>query len=184
MDRIIDISRYQPSVIRDVKEYKKLAEIESPELLFLWGNTEVVFDNQYIQTADEWGISAREAMLGIYPKDTDTLEERRFVLFSKYNEALPFTYRMLLQQLTVLCGEESFEVNLVPQEYLLTVRVRLKNRKNIEAVRELLERMVPVNMIFSAEPAYNPWEYTNGLRWMDLRPYLWVQVREEEFRNG
>lgn len=175
---------YLPLVLRPYREMLGITDGQQWLFNLLWDAIDRVFDNQFLESCDEYGISRWEGMLQITPKGTDNLEERRFRILAKLREQLPFTYRMLLQQLTVLCGEGNFTVSLLPYAYLLKVSVRLKNRKNIEAVRELLERMVPVNMIFTAEPAYNPWEYTNGMRWMDLRPYLWVQVREEEFRNG
>ena len=93
MDRqIID---YLPYVLRDVVEYRQLMEAEQPELAALWAAQDKVLADQYIVTATEYGISRWEAILGIYPKDTDGLEMRRARILSMLQLKLPYTKRWL-----------------------------------------------------------------------------------------
>ena len=70
---------YLPYVIRDYAEFQGIMGSEQPEIEKAWNTTDDLLDNQFIPTAGNMGLSRWEKILGITPKGTDSLEDRRFL---------------------------------------------------------------------------------------------------------
>ena len=170
--------------MKEVREFKLLAEAENPELLFLWEETENVLNNQFISTATKDGVARIEKIISIVPKATDTLEERKFKILAKYNEVKPYTIRKLKEVLSVLCGENGYRVELNLGEFTLKVKIELMSKKNEDAVREMLERMVPVNMIFTVSLLYNQHKTLKVYTHSELAKFRHKDIREEVLNIG
>ena len=108
----VDISIYQPSVVKDYKEFKEISKRENEILTNCWTASNNVFLDQFIETLTENGCKRWEKILGIQPKGTDTLQVRRFRIKSRINEDLPYTWRSLENVLNSLCGKESYAMTL------------------------------------------------------------------------
>ena len=89
--RTIDLLGYLPDVLKDTKEMQAIMAAEMPEIQALWQACEDVLNDQFIVEATENGVARREKMLGISPFATDTLDDRKFRILSRYNEQLPYT---------------------------------------------------------------------------------------------
>ena len=161
-----------------------LDEAETPELKSLYECIAEALDNGFIETAKEKGVARAEKIVGISPKATDTLEERKINLIAKYNEDLPYTIKKLHELLAVLCGEKGYHLEINNNEFKLTVKVELTSKKSKTSVEELLERVVPVNMILSVTLMYNQHKTVGKLKNKDLRKYTHDGVREEALING
>ena len=103
MIREVDLASYLPGFMQSYKEPAAALEAENPEFAVIWDATNKVLYNHFISTADEYGISRFETILGIYPSEEDTVESRRSRIQSKWFDKIPYTWRVLLQKLTVLC---------------------------------------------------------------------------------
>ncbi|MBR2743454.1 MAG: DUF2313 domain-containing protein [Clostridia bacterium] len=99
--RIID---YLPYFIRRFDVYEALCSGEQAEFESLWDETDRALSNQFIYTADEYGISRAEAMMGIVPKGTDSLERRRSRVSAMWFNDMPLTMRWLGLWLDKMCG--------------------------------------------------------------------------------
>ena len=84
---------YLPPFVQEYVEIQEIMKTEQHETDLLWIATEGVFADQFIQDATINGVSRWESMLGISPKGTDTLDERKFRVLSKLNQELPYTLR-------------------------------------------------------------------------------------------
>ena len=143
MDRkLID---YLPEVIAEVKDYQELMKTEQIEIENLWQKAHQALDNQFIESTDENGIARYELMLNISPKETDELELRQFRVLSRYNEQLPYTYVKMLEQLKAICGDQGVKADL--NGLSLAVKVELTAKGKVDEVKDLLERMIPANVI-------------------------------------
>lgn len=89
-----------------------------------------VLDAQFVSTAGERGIERYEQIFSIVPQDTDTLDERRFRVLAKINAQLPFSISRLRQQLSTLCGEDGYRMEIDGGKYTLTVKVALTAKRN------------------------------------------------------
>lgn len=138
---------YLPEVLWDVLEFRLLMDAEQ-KLFDRWEEkADSLLRSSFFDDSDEIGIARYEKLLGLVPRASDTLETRRFRVKSKFNERLPFTHRTLEQQLTALCGEDGFSLELYGDEFRLAVQVDLLAQNNFQSVSELLERVVPANLI-------------------------------------
>lgn len=114
--RTIDLREYLPEVLKDVQEMRAIMEAETPEVQAIWDACEDCMNDQFIMEATENGVARREKMLKITPFATDTLDDRKLRLLSRYNENIPYTRRSLEALLESLCGAGG---------YILTINIKI-----------------------------------------------------------
>lgn len=176
MDRkLID---YLPPFIQQYKEIKTIMDAEQFTIEVMWNDTENVFADQFVQDATENGVSRYEKILGITPKGTYTLEERKFNILARMNEQLPYTMKQLHNSLASLVGEDGYTLKLDANSYKLTVKLALSNENNIEAVEQLLYKMLPAN-IKSVVAMFNTHIIVSALTHGQLATYTHKQLRED-----
>lgn len=180
--RMID---YIPHIIRDVREYKAIMnDAEQPEMVEIWNAFDNALNDQFILDATENGVSRWEKILGIIPKATLTLDERKFTILTRINEQLPFTITTLNEQLKSLCGADGYVVQLNANAYTLIVKVALVAVQNFTDVQQLLNRIVPANLIVQLSIIYNTHEVLRDFTHAGLSAYTHYQLRNEVLTNG
>lgn len=179
VDRNIDVLEYLPPVMRVFKENKEIAKAENPQIIKLWQAVRTGMDDQFIQTSTEYGISRRERMLNIFPSGSDTLETRKFRLLTFYNQQAPYTRRVLRNLLTALCGENGYTLSIDAVNKIIRVRVELTVRGMFNAVQDLLERIVPANMVIDVQLRYNQYNKFSSFTHAQLAAFTHNQLRNE-----
>ena len=179
-----EIESYYPDILKEVREFQALAVAENPEMEFIYTAIEDVMDEQFISTAKNYGVARLEKIVGITSKATDTLAERKFKVLAKYNEDVPYTVPKLNELLTTLCRTDGYTLEINNGAFNLKVKVALTSKKNKDAVSELLERVVPMNMVLSVELMYNQWQTVSGLTWGGASGMTWSEIREEAVSIG
>ena len=91
MTREIDLVSYLPPFLAEFKEIAVTLEAENPEFVLVWNAAERVLKNEFIETADEYGISRFEKLLHIFPSTEDTLESRRARVQIRWFSSIPYT---------------------------------------------------------------------------------------------
>lgn len=164
-----------PEVIENIRDMKvifdmndKINPIPDAENLEL---------DLFVKTATLHGIQRRERLYGIVPKDTDTLEERRYRILTRENNQIPYTVRMLRKKLSNLCGEDGYCVLLDHQR--LTVKVELTKKSMFEDVKKLLEEMVPLNIVLETGLLYNQYSLLERFTYGELENFTYGQLRED-----
>lgn len=162
---------YLPPFMQEYTEMQKVMESEQPEIDLLWIATEGVFADQFIQDATENGVSRWESMLGVSPKGTDTLDERKFRILSKLNQELPYTMRKLEQVLTTLCGSDGYSIKLNAAEYEIEIELGLANHNNYDEVKRTLKAMIPANLTQVITLLFNTWDdvKNENQNWSDVQ---------------
>lgn len=174
-----DILEYLPDVIKDIREFKAIATAENPELTELWAIIGDAFSDQFIPDATISGVKRYESMLKIVPKCTDTLDERKFRILAKCNEKLPYTYRALKRRLDALCGANGYTFNVNGLTYTVTVKVELTAKSNFDVVDNMLEDMVPQDMIIDLSLRYNQYDTLSVFTYGYLSAYTYDELRNE-----
>ncbi len=182
--RTINLTDYQPDILKNVMEMRAIMNAETPLIQAVWEACESCMNDQFISEATENGIARREKMLDITPYATDTLADRRFRLLSRYNENTPYTRKSLVNMLETLCGKDGYQLTILTSEFTVKVRVALTVRKQTDSVRELLERILPYNMVFSVELLYNIWQQFKSYTWAETEKFTWTELKEEVLPNG
>lgn len=180
MPKSIDISLYQPEIVRDYREFRFIAETENPELIHVWDALDGIFFDQFIETLTNNGCKRWEQILAIAVSAADTLEERRARIKARINETLPYTYRMLQQILNSICGEDGYTMKLLHEKYTLLVRIELGKKKRYAYIKETLDRILPANLLLDISIHYNEHKKVARYRNSLLSKYTHREIREEE----
>lgn len=148
MVRDVNLIGYLPQYVADYREIAAIMAAENPEFNFLVEATEQVRNASFILDADEYGVARYEKMLKLQKEATDTLDDRKARILIKWNNDLPYTYKVLILRLMAVCGEDGFEVNTNFEEgYDIEVKIIDKNASVLRQVRELLNDMLPANLL-------------------------------------
>lgn len=150
MAKEVDLLSYWMPVLRQLKEFKEIAKAEEPELRYLLEACDRTLRNLFITTADEYGISRYEKMMGIFPDEGADLETRRFSVQVKWNDKVPYTDEELYNRLLSLCGnEDAFEITPHYEEYKIDITTELGVKGAFDAVTNLIMDMLPCNLVLT-----------------------------------
>jgi len=170
---------YLPTVLRDVREYQALTLGEEPEIELLWGEIKNALDDQFVLSATENGVRRWEKMLGIIPKATVTLNERKFTILTRLAEQLPFTMRMLERMLAELCGPDGFKIDLQADVYALKVLVAITAKNNFDDIGLMLRRICPANLTINLLIEFNQHFKLKPFTHGELRTKTHYALRDE-----
>lgn len=152
MIREVDLVSYLPPFMQKYKEPTAALEAENPEFVTAWKAVDRILYNRFISTADEYGISRFEKMLDIYPSDEDTLESRRSRVYARWFTMLPYTMKMLLRTLAMICRDTVFVLaHDFGEGYRLSLITNLESYGKVEELEKTLYDMLPCNIIMDAE---------------------------------
>ena len=141
---------YLPPHLLEYKEIKAALEAEDPEFAIVWNGADRILRNEFIATADESGIERFEKLLGLLPYEDDDLESRRARVQVNWFSTLPYTVKMLVRRLTVLCGDDDFRITKKFGKYTIAVTTHLRQYSQLLSLREMLEEMIPANMVIES----------------------------------
>ena len=187
---------YLPHFMQEYVEMQEIMNAEQPEVDRLWLEVDNVladqfllkeddgFANQFILEPTENGVTRWESMLGISPKDTDSLNERGFRILTKLNQELPYTLRKLEQALSNLCGNDMFSIELRAAEYHIEIKLGLSNQNSYQEVSNLLRKMVPANMTQWVQIMYNRHETWAAYTHSNMARYTHERLKKEVVTNG
>ena len=175
---------YLPYFMQEYREMATIMETEQFEVDRLWLEAENALVDQFLLEATVNGVKRWESMLGISPKDTDTLDERRFRILTKLNQELPYTLRKLEQVLTNLCGANGFSIEVTAAEYHIEVKLAVGNHNNYSEVETLLNKMIPANMTQYIRLMYNKYETVAQFAHSRLATYTHKEIRNEVLTNA
>ncbi len=148
MIRTVDLVSYLPPYLQNYKEQVAALAAEDPEFLLIWNAVDHCLYNHFISTADEYGISRYEQLMGLVPEEDDNLESRRSRVQVNWVNLLPYTIKTFLQKLNALCGANNYIVSgSFSTEYLLTIITYLENIGQVDDLNELFNEILPCNLV-------------------------------------
>ena len=163
MIRDVDLVSYLPQFMMEYKEPVAALDAENPEFILVWQAKERVLYNRFIETADEYGISRYESMLGIFPSAEDTLESRRSRVRSLWFNTIPYTMQTLIRKLITLCGENNFTLtHNFKVGYTLNISVDLELFGQVEELERIIDTMIPCNIVTNVQNIF-PCQSTGGI---------------------
>lgn len=147
MTRNVDLVSYLPPFLTEFGELTTTLEAENPEFVLAWDGVDRVLRNEFIETADEYGISRFEKILNILPSKEDTLESRRARVLARWFTNVPYTIKALISKLQSLCGESSFSISTDYEFYKITIAVDLELFGQVDELDHIIESMIPCNIV-------------------------------------
>lgn len=138
---------YLPIFTQEYAEINAIMDSEQTTIERAWVDAENMLKDQFVVDATEDGVKRWESILNMKPKGTYTLDERKFNILVKLKEQLPYTMPTLKSALASLCGEDGYTLKLDNGTYTLIVKLALWNENNVQVVSELLDKMIPANIV-------------------------------------
>jgi hypothetical protein len=142
----VDLLSLLPPFLAEYKEIHAALSAENPEFRAIWKAADNVLSNEFIVTADAWGVSRFEKMLGIVPEKEADLEDRRAAVLMKYNMRSPYTIRRLQDILAEVVGETNYRVELTPEEYRLMIQILNQDFRLVGRIYQNVLPVIPANM--------------------------------------
>jgi len=170
---------YLPEFLAAIREMKLIASAEQPEITLLLGYVNEGLQNQFVIDANEAGLMRYEALLGIENKQGITLDERRFSVLAKLGENGIYNLQYLKDRLAALCGEDGYSLRVDENRYFIEIKVALVSKNNLRAVAEMVDQIIPCNLIRSVDLLYNQHELFSLHKHADLCPYTHDYLRNE-----
>ena len=142
--------------------------------------------NQDILSADEETIAKLEKRMGIIPRASESLEERRYRCWIKQTAHTPFTEQWLRHWLRDFIGYDNYDLDFNYEARTFILKITLSNQSNYEAIALLLDEVVPTKIQYLLTYLYNTWQdaYENH-NWEDISNYTWEQaIKNEDFKGA
>lgn len=146
MIRDVNLIEHLPLFVQDYKEIKQIMNTENPEFQLVENESEVIKNNQFIETCNLIGISKFEKLLKINPLSDDTLQSRISRVLTRWNDVVPYTYRAFIQKMIILCDGLNFTVNRNFTEYKMEIITHLEMPGQVDELQNLLGYMIPANL--------------------------------------
>ena len=169
-----------PEVILNIKDVKaaidagdKVGDILERALFEL--------DNDIcIRSSEESGIAYREKILGINPRDTDSIEDRRLEVLLRWYDSPLYTETVLRQKMDATLGENQYVLKIDLNTKTVFCLVELTRKRMQKSVIDMLDQMVPLDYLISVALRYNTWKKINeNLTWQHALQKIWRMMKEE-----
>lgn len=195
MARSFDLLKHYPDRWRELKEIQAICDTDvldvdgddTHTLQHLWKCMDDELNNVFITEykdkpgADEYACSRWEKILGITPADDMTLDERQFVIFTKLYIQAPYTFKKLQMMLDDMLGAGEWSMKRDVSGKKLSVLLDLSSRFKAEAVKELIDNIVPANMILNTDIAYTTHKDLEPYTHQELEPFTHEEITITEF---
>lgn len=178
------LREYLPEFISCTKEFTELFKVEQPQVDELFKQINNRLTDMFVLNSSEYATERYENIVGIIPKLSDSLKKRQLDVLAIYNEVPPFTYERLIEMLNAIIGDDGYKISLDIPKFFLKIKLRRDNLQFINQVNDMLERIVPVNIILDYSVDYNTWEDISYFNWKDLQNSNWMQVLKDEKFNS
>ena len=142
--------------MQNFTEIKQITKVEQTEVNSLDFEIGRVLDNAFIEDCDEYGIKKYEKLVGVTPTAQDTLESRKSRVLIRWNDFIPYSYRVLIRKLNIFCGVNNYDISGDLKNYELFISTHLSIVGQATELEKMLDKMLPVPIVFTL---FNNLEY-------------------------
>lgn len=155
MIRDVNLLGYLPPFMQEYVEMQQLFLAEQPDVQKLEDETEIVKNNQFIQSCNLVGIKKFEDLMKIIPLADDTLDARISRVLTRWNDVVPYTKQTLKAKLDTLCGENNYTMTPNFNEYTLDIITHLELSGQVDELDYFLSYMIPANIVLTSRNEMN-----------------------------
>lgn len=117
----IDLLSYLPPFMAAYRELSAGLRAEEPEFWLLWQGAHRVLVNQFVLTADDFGLKRYETLLHLLPAPGDSIETRRARILAALMRHPPYTITWLRAWLDGLLGADGHSESVEDYSFSLTL---------------------------------------------------------------
>ena len=166
-----------PEIFTNIPDIAQIYEINTKQSDDLEKALAQMDDNIFLDRMDEGTCKRWEGILDITAFDDDTLEDRRFRIKSKILEKLPYSYRVIIKKMDVLCPD-GYTFIVDDDRLSVEAKLSLKSKKMINDVDELFDKVLPLNMTYVISIIWNTHETLGKHTHEKLSNYTYKELRE------
>lgn len=171
-----------PEIIKNIPDIKQIYDINEMQGDTLDQTVEQIDSDMNIDEMDASTVERWETILKIVPARSDMLDVRRFRIKTKITDSMPYTYRALERKLDDMCaGAYDIVIDRINQS--IKVNLGLASQKKINDVMNMLEEMVPLDMIIDTSVLYNAHGYLAQYPHCILAQFTHKELREMELEK-
>lgn len=135
--------------MQNFKEIKEITNAEQKEVDLIDGEISKALDNAFIESCDEYGIKKYEKLVGVTPTAQDTLESRKSRVLIRWNDFIPYSYKVLIRKLNIFCGVNNYDISGDLRNYELIIQTMLSLPGQSKELEVMLNKMLPLNISLS-----------------------------------
>lgn len=143
MSKLID---YLPNYLSEYKTLTDILDVQEIYLNSILEDVNELFDNIFIETMTEYGLSKMENMLDIKPFKNDTLSSRRNRILDRLGTKLPYTMETIINKLNLKISPDLYEIDL-ENHILNMVTDGLLNKET--DILDILDSYLPANVLIN-----------------------------------
>lgn len=165
-----------------MQEFREISEIcNSEDLLLsefsLYKNT--IQNEFFIESAGNIGLKRAENLLGIVSSADESNDFRRFRIKLK----LYGTGQKLIEGIENILPNKDYKIAFLPNLMLLNVRLSVGNKMYLNAIKEFLDKIVPMNINLNCSVLYTPHNYLKGYTHNVLKNYKNIEIKEDLYEQ-
>ena len=161
--------------INEIRELYAVNDLQESELEQQIDKAE---QNMQISSMDIDMCRIIEKEMGLKGQDNDTVEEKRFRILGIENEQTPYTLATLKRRLEQIVGTGMVEISISDSTF--KVRVALAQKKAIDFVKNVLENIVPLDMMIDADVMWNTHSMLSSYTHVQLKEHTHAELKEGE----
>ena len=171
-----------PPHIADMREMAEIDRISDKYIQLAQADIDSIEDDIMIESATEKGIARREKILKINPPSDMSLDDRRFIVMMHWFDMYPYTMWSLDTKLYYLVGADwsNISIRVNYEQMKLTIRLALARKWQYAAVVQLLEDIVPLNIVIDIDLMYTTWGEVKQMTWGQVKQKTWKGLKERD----
>ncbi len=176
-DYYVDLARYSPPFLAQVRELKAIYETEGYAVGLLEHELSDLLDQCFISTAT-WGLSRWEQVYGLVTNMALSYEQRREILMAKLKGQGTTTPQMIRETAETFSGGEIEMVEDNPHYRFIVRFIGIKGiPRNMNAFIAMLEDIKPAHLSYSFEYRYTIWNELINQSWNSVAGITWDGMR-------
>lgn len=179
-DYFVDLSRYVPPFLAEIRELAEIYRTEGYEIGALWHDLEDLRSQCFISTAT-WGLILWEKMYEVTSNLALSYEQRREILMAKARGHGTTTKEMIRLTAAAFSGGDVEVIEFNSESRFVVRFVGIKGiPRNMQSFIAMLEDIKPAHLAYSFEYTYTVWDNLADMTWGELGTKTWDEVRVME----
>ncbi|WP_312428276.1 YmfQ family protein [Lacrimispora sp.] len=176
-DYYVDLARYAPPFLAEIRELKAIYETEGYAVGLLEHELSELLDQCFISTAT-WGLTRWEQVYGLVTNMALTYEQRREILMAKLRGQGTTTAQMIKETAETFSGGEIQVIEDNPNYHFIVRFIGVKGiPRNMNAFIAMLEDIKPAHLSYSFEYRYTTWGELINRSWTSVSGFTWDSIR-------
>lgn len=179
-DHFVDLTRYVPPFLAQIRELAEIYRTEGYEAGQLKHDLADLLDQCFIFTAT-WGLVLWEQMYGVDTNLALSYEQRREILMARLRGQGTTTRKMIQETAAAFSGGEVQVIEDNPHSHFIIRFVGVKGiPRNMQAFIGMLEEIKPAHLSYEFQYTYTVWDNLSGFTWDGLSGRTFEDVRVME----